>query len=63
MDPKRSRFIVKERLKDFIGSRGSKLEDGVAVTEYGCEHLVMCRRVVVEVEGVMSGGVLAADLY
>jgi len=57
MNPKQSPFIVLERLKDFRGLGGIRLEDGMLVTNEGCENLTVCPRAIPEVLDVMHGGV------
>lgn len=51
------RYLVAERLKDFRGFGGVRLEDNVRVTADGCENLTQCPRAVEEVLDVMKGGV------
>ena len=54
-NPKQARFLNVDRLNDFRGSGGVRLEENVCVTEDGCENLTTCPRAVSEVLDVMSG--------
>ncbi len=45
-----------ERLKEFRGFGGVRLEDDVLVTANGAINFSTCPRTVEEVEGVMAGG-------
>jgi len=56
LDPTQSKFINAERLADFRGSGGVRLEDDILVTEDGCDNLTMCPRAVSEIVDVMTGG-------
>jgi len=55
-NPKQSKFLNQERLEEFRGTGGVRLEDDVMVTEEGIENLTLCPRAVSEVLDVMSGG-------
>jgi Xaa-Pro dipeptidase len=54
-DPTQSAFLVPERLADFRGFGGVRLEDCVVVTHDGIENLTNCPRTVADVEAVMAG--------
>ena len=54
-NPAQSVFIQADRLKAFRGFGGVRLEDGILITEDGCENLTMCPRAISEVVGVMGG--------
>jgi Xaa-Pro dipeptidase len=49
-------FINSDRINDFRGFGGVRLEDDVVVTSSGCENLTLCPRAVEEVIDVMKGG-------
>ena len=53
---KQMKFFNVDRLKDFRGFGGVRLEDDVWVTSDGCENLTLCPRAVDEVLDVMKGG-------
>eukprot|EP00804_Cyclotella_cryptica_P013023 CCRYP_002350-RB/>CCRYP_002350-RB protein AED:0.23 eAED:0.23 QI:52/1/1/1/0.5/0.66/3/43/566 len=53
---KQGRFINVERLRDFRGFGGVRLEDNVVITADGCENLTQCPRSPEEVLDVMNGG-------
>lgn len=55
-NPEQSKFFNIDRVEDFRGFGGVRLEDGVLVTKEGCENLTMCPRTVSEVLSVMNGG-------
>jgi len=59
---KQNIYLDKDRLKDFRGFGGVRLEDNVRVTVAGCENLTMCPRKAVEVLDVMNGGVWPPEL-
>mmetsp|Transcript_28811 Transcript_28811/g.52149 ORF Transcript_28811/g.52149 Transcript_28811/m.52149 type:complete len:617 (-) Transcript_28811:176-2026(-) len=54
---KQKKFINADRLQDFRGFGGVRLEDDVAITADGCENLTLCPRSAEEVMDVMKGGV------
>jgi len=54
--PRQARFLVRERLADFRGSGGVRLEDDVLVKADGVENLTLCPRTIDEVEAVLRGG-------
>lgn len=56
MLPGQNKFINAERLNEFRGFGGVRLEDDVLVKEDGCENLTICPRAVSEVVDVMNGG-------
>jgi len=58
---KQKRFFNTDRLKDFRGFGGVRLEDDVRVTSDGCENLTLCPRAVEEVLDVMKGGAWPPD--
>lgn len=53
---RQGRFINVERLRDFRGFGGVRLEDDVVITADGCENLTQCPRAPQEVMDVMNGG-------
>ena len=56
-DERQKKFINVDRLDEFRGFGGVRLEDDVLVTADGCENLTLCPRAVEEVLDVMHGGV------
>lgn len=54
-DPVQQDFFVKERIDQFRGFGGVRLEDDVQVTADGCENLSICPRTTEEILGVMNG--------
>lgn len=55
-DPIQGKLLNAERLNEFRGFGGVRLEDVVLVTETGVENLTTCPRTVEEVESVLNGG-------
>lgn len=55
-DERQKKFINIDRLKDFRGFGGVRLEDDVSITTDGCENLTLCPRAIEEVLDVMRGG-------
>eukprot|EP00571_Detonula_confervacea_P014720 CAMPEP_0172298526 /NCGR_PEP_ID=MMETSP1058-20130122/1142_1 /TAXON_ID=83371 /ORGANISM="Detonula confervacea, Strain CCMP 353" /LENGTH=524 /DNA_ID=CAMNT_0013007803 /DNA_START=424 /DNA_END=1998 /DNA_ORIENTATION=- len=55
-DDRQKKFFDTDRLKDFRGFGGVRLEDDVWVTADGCENLTLCPRSPSEVLDVMKGG-------
>ena len=51
-----SRFIVTEKLQEYRGFGGVRLEDDVLVTADGVDNLTNCPRTLEEVEAVCAGG-------
>lgn len=55
-DPAQAKFLVKERVEQFRGWGGVRLEDVVVVTKTGIENYTLTPRTTEEVEAVMAGG-------
>jgi len=49
------KFLVQERLDEYAGFGGVRLEDVVLVTDSGIENLTNCPRTIEDVEAVMAG--------
>ena len=49
-------YFNTDRLKEFRGFGGVRLEDDVRITAAGCENLTVCPRAVEEILDVMKGG-------
>ena len=54
-DERQKKFLT-DRVNDFRGFGGVRLEDNVWITSDGCENLTLCPRAVEEVIDVMNGG-------
>jgi len=54
-DPKLSPFLVLDRLEQFRGTGGVRLEDSLLITDSGIRNLTTCPRTVADVEAVMAG--------
>lgn len=60
-DPATKDFVVVDRVNEFRGFGGVRLEDSVLVTESGCRTLTTCPRTVEDVEGVIAGRITSRD--
>jgi Xaa-Pro dipeptidase len=49
-------YLNEERVNEYRGFGGVRLEDVVVITEDGCINYTLCPRTINEVESVMSGG-------
>jgi len=49
-------FLNEDKLNEFRGFGGVRLEDVLVITSTGCINYTLCPRTVEEVEHVMSGG-------
>ncbi len=56
LSDERQKHFFTERVNDFRGFGGVRLEDDVRITSAGCENLTLCPRAIEEVLDVMSGG-------
>ena len=54
-DPEISRFLVAERINQFRGTGGVRIEDDILVTETGAELMSIVPRTVEEIEAWMAG--------
>jgi len=54
-DPELNRFIVAERLNEYRGQGGVRIEDDIIITETGAELMNLVPRTVEEIEGWMAG--------
>ena len=54
-DEIKSKFLNEERIRQFLGFGGVRLEDDVVVTSTGAENYTICPRTVEEVEACMAG--------
>jgi len=54
-DPELSQFIVADRLNEYRGQGGVRIEDDVIITETGAELMNQVPRTVEEIEGWMAG--------
>jgi len=50
------KYFVKQKILEYRGYGGVRLEDVILVTEDGCVNYTCCARTIEEVEHVMSGG-------
>ncbi|XP_015584879.1 xaa-Pro dipeptidase isoform X2 [Cephus cinctus] len=55
-NPEQSKFIVPERLRDFRGWGGVRIEDDILITESGVENMTCVPRTVEEIEAWMAVG-------
>ena len=55
-DTRQGQYINNERLQDFRGFGGVRLEDDIWITDIGCVNLTQCPRAIDEVVHVMKGG-------
>ena len=54
-DPELSRFLVADRINQFRGTGGVRIEENVIVTETGVECMTAVPRTVQEIEAWMAG--------
>ena len=54
-DPEISRFLVADRINQFRGTGGVRIEDDILVTETGAELMSIVPRTVEEIEAWMAG--------
>ena len=54
-DPEISRFLVPDRINQFRGTGGVRIEDDILVTETGAELMSIVPRTVEEIEAWMAG--------
>eukprot|EP00055_Hartaetosiga_balthica_P002604 m.4569 g.4569 ORF g.4569 m.4569 type:complete len:508 (+) comp2255_c0_seq1:122-1645(+) len=55
-DPKFNKFVNKDRLNEFRGWGGVRIEDDVLVTAEGIDNFTQTPRTIEEIESVMEGG-------
>ena len=54
-DPELSKFIVVDRINEYRGFGGVRIEDDVIINENGAELMSIVPRTVEEIEGWMAG--------
>lgn len=53
-DPVQSKYLVPEKINEFRGFGGVRIEDDVIVTKEGIENMTIAPRTVEEIEAVMK---------
>merc|ERR1711976_1011458 len=54
-DPKLNKFLVMDKIDEFRGFGGVRIEDDILVTKDGCENMAIVPRTVEEIEAFMAG--------
>ena len=54
LDEEKSKFLNREKIRDFVEFGGVRIEDNIAITETGCELLTDVPRTVEEIEAEMA---------
>ena len=60
-DPARAKFLVADRINEYRGFGGVRIEDDVLVTADGCENFTLAPRTVADVEAACAGKITSTS--